>query len=214
MWHHIQYACYDNNCLWHSTPLCITSHPVYFWHHIQYVLYHHTAFMTTQWRYLTSHHHFGTKATVSVSSHKWHTHLYRCITVSITSQQVCKSSHMAHVWHHTQSTSHHILTWWHQTTVFFVTLPTILVIVSTVSVSSPPLYWWYHTNSISEITSAIIHNIICILYLMTATVWHHNHCIHDIRFPTYDITSRVYDISSPIPVTSQTLCLWIHVNYI
>ena len=32
---------------------------------------------------------------------------------------------------------------------------------------------------------------------MTATVCHHNHCIHDIRFPTYDITSQVYDISSP-----------------
>ena len=22
MWHHIQYACYQSNCLWHHTPLC------------------------------------------------------------------------------------------------------------------------------------------------------------------------------------------------
>ena len=57
---------------------------------------------------------FDTTATVSVSSHKWHTHLYRCRTVSMTSQQMCKSSHLAHVWHFTQSTSHHIHTLWHQ----------------------------------------------------------------------------------------------------
>ena len=44
---------------------------------------------------------FDTRATVSVSSHKLHTHLYRCRSVSMTSQQVCKSSHLAHVWHHT-----------------------------------------------------------------------------------------------------------------
>ena len=40
---------------------------------------------------------FDTTATVSVSSHRWHTHLYRCIALSKTSQQVCKSSHLAHV---------------------------------------------------------------------------------------------------------------------
>ena len=90
----------------------------------------------------------------------------------------------------------------------------ILYIVSTVSVSSHPLCWWHHTNCISEITSAIIHDILSIVYNITATVWHHNHCIHDIRFLTYDITSRVYVISSPTPVTSQTLCLWIYVNCI
>ena len=29
VYHHIQYACYNNKCLWHYTPLCITSHPLY-----------------------------------------------------------------------------------------------------------------------------------------------------------------------------------------
>ena len=96
----------------------------------------------------------------------------------------------------------------------YVITHTILDTMSTVSVSSHPLYWWYHTKCISEITSVVIHDIISIVYDMTATVRHHKHCIHDIRFPTYDTTSRVYDISSPIPVTSQTLCLWIQVNYI
>ena len=51
---------------------------------------------------------FDITATVSVSSHRWHTPLYRCIALLMTSQQVCKPSHLAHVWHHTQSTSHHI----------------------------------------------------------------------------------------------------------
>ena len=91
---------------------------------------------------------------------------------------------------------------------------TVSDLTSTVSVSSHPFCWWYHTNYISVITSTIIHEIISIVYDMTATVWHHNHCIHDIRVPTYDITSRVYDISNPIPVTSQILCLRIHVNNI
>ena len=45
---------------------------------------------------------FDITATVSVSSQRWHTHLYWCITLSMTSQQVCKSSHLANIWHHTQ----------------------------------------------------------------------------------------------------------------
>ena len=48
-------------------------------------------------------------------------------------------------------------------------LRSIFDIMSTVSVSSHPVYWRYHTNCISEITSAIIHNIISIVYDMTAT---------------------------------------------
>ena len=94
----------------------------------------------------------------------------------------------------------------------YVFMASIFDIVSTVSVSSHPLYWWYHTNCISEITSAIVHNIISIVYDMTATVSHDNHCFNDIRFPTYHITSRIYDISPPIALTSQTLCLWIQVT--
>ena len=161
----------------------------------------------------------------------------------MTSQQVCKSSHLAHIWHHILSTSHHIHTLWHQWSCFmtskntaFMTsyllymtsLPlfrashhflydlksTVSDVTSTVSVSSHPFCWWYHTKCLSVITSAIILDIISIVYYMTATLWHHNRCIHDIRFPTYDITSRVYDILSPIPVTSQTLCMRIHVNNI
>ena len=37
---------------------------------------------------------FDITATVSVSSHRWHTPLYRRISLLMTSQQVCKSSHL------------------------------------------------------------------------------------------------------------------------
>ena len=137
-----------------------------------------------------------------------HTHCIDSITPTLcmTSHAVCLASFALYKTSHPHfRTSDHCV---------YVITPTIFDIVSTVSVSSHPLYWWYHTNCISEITSAILHNIISILYDMTDTVWHHNHFIHDIRFPTYDINFRVYDILSPIPVTSQTLYLWIHVNYI
>ena len=40
---------------------------------------------------------FDITATVSVSSHRWHTPLYRRIALLMTSQQVRKSSHLAHV---------------------------------------------------------------------------------------------------------------------
>ena len=40
---------------------------------------------------------FDITATVSVSSHRWHTHLYRRIALLMTSKQVCTSSHLAHV---------------------------------------------------------------------------------------------------------------------
>ena len=57
---------------------------------------------------------FDITATVSVSSHRSHTPLYWCIALLMTSQKVCNSSHLAHVWHHTQSTSRHIHTIWHE----------------------------------------------------------------------------------------------------
>ena len=38
---------------------------------------------------------FDITTTVSVSSHRWNTHLYWCISLSVTSKQVCKSSHLA-----------------------------------------------------------------------------------------------------------------------
>ena len=124
------------------------------------------------------------------------------------------TSHLPYVWHPLHYKMHHILILWPLTTIFMSLHPLYLT-------SCPP-YLSHHiqcidditNNCISEVTSALIHNIISIVYDMRTTVWHHNHCIHDMRFPKYDITSRIYDITSPIPVISQTLCLWKHANSI
>ena len=126
--------------------------------------------------------------------HSWHD---ITLAIYVAFFPLCRTSHP-----HFMTSNHRV----------YVITATIFDILSTVSVSSLPLYWWYHTNYISEITSAIIHDIISILYDMTETVWHHNHWFHGIRFPTYHITCRIYDMPSPIAVTSQTLSLWIYVT--
>ena len=99
--------------------------------------------------------------------------------------------------------------------------PTIFDIIATVSVLQYPLYCCHH-NSYGSYTTWPKEDIIHTLYDITVTLfdiipqylWHHSHCIHDTRSPVYDIISRVCDISSPIPVTIQTICLWIHINNI
>ena len=130
-----------------------------------------------------SHSIVDNTGTVSVSSHKWYTHLYQCSAVSMISQQVCKSSHLAHVWHHTQSTSHHIHTLWHQLScpmssqtafmtsdLLYITshplfrtwhnfmydiMSTVSYLRSTESVSPHPHYWWHHSHYMDGITSSI-----------------------------------------------------------
>ena len=114
--------------------------------------------------------------TVSVSSLRWHTHLYWCIAVSVTSQQVCKSSHLAHVWHHTQSTSHHIHSLWHQWSCFMTSRTlhsrhqisaiwqhihslghhtALCMISSPLYLTSRPLYLCHHTHPIDDITTIV-----------------------------------------------------------
>ena len=127
---------------------------------------------------------FDITATVSVSSHRSHTHLCWCIAVSITSQQVCKSSHLSHVWHHTQSTSHHIDTIWRQWSCFM---------------SSQSQHSWHHVSSIwYHIHSLRHHTTLCMtsspLYLTS------RHC--------------VCVITPTLSVTSQPLYGWYHIQYI
>ena len=145
---------------------------------------------------------FDITATVSMSSHRRHT-LYRWIAVLMTSQ-VCKSSHLAHVWYHTQSTSYHIHTLWHQWSCFM-TLQTLHSLHQISSIwhhihplghqttlcmtSSPqyltsrPLYLCHHTHHIDDITATIWmvlhpvylwHHIPYVFGKISAKVWHHN----------------------------------------
>ena len=127
---------------------------------------------------------FNITATVPVSSHRWHTHLYWYIALSMTSQQVWKSSHLAHVWHHTQSKSHHIHSLWHQSSCFM---------------TPQTLYSWHQISSVwSHIYSLGHHTTLC----MTSShcILPHVHCICVIT-PT-------------LLMTSQTLYWWYHIQYI
>ena len=99
--------------------------------------------------------------------------------------------------------------------------PTIFDITVSVSVSSHPLYPWHHNKYRSHHISHM-YDIIPILNEITFTIygikaqylWHHNCCIHDIRYPLYNITSTVYDISTPIPMTWHPLYLCHHTQFV
>ena len=107
--------------------------------------------------------------------------MYRLL---MTSKQLCTSSHLAHVWHHTHSTSHHIHTIWHEwscfmsshtrnswyqifslghhihslghhTTLCMSSSPTVSVLTSTASVISHPTYPWHHSNYMEGITGSV-----------------------------------------------------------
>ena len=82
---------------------------------------------------------FDITATVSVSSDRWHTHLYRCIALQ---------------WHHNKCVSCHI---WHT----YGNTPNVYHIIFT------------HFDISDHVLS------------------HHKHCIHDIRYSLYDITSTL-----------------------
>ena len=166
---------------------------------------------------------FDITATVSVSSHRWHTHLYRCIALSMTSQ-VCQSSHLAHVWHHTQSTSHHIYTLWDQWSCFMTSqtlhswhqissiwhhihglwhvITYTWDITATISVTSPPLWLWIHNHYI----------------------WHKTHRVKTIQplcltsHPPYlylcDHTHYIDDITHTVCRASHILYVWHYMHYI
>ena len=124
------YQLYHNHSLYITQTLCVTSYSVCMLSKQLFITSYPSVYNITPSIFMTSYpihilspycfHDntttilgisptiFYNTATVCVSSHRWHTHLYRCIALSNTSQQVCKSSHLAHVSHHTQSKSHHI----------------------------------------------------------------------------------------------------------
>ena len=125
VWHHIQYAWHHMNSLWHHTPRCMTSHPVYLWHHIQNILYHPYCFhenTTTIPKILPTIFNITAPCICVVTP-----------ALLMPSQQLWKSSHLEHVWHHIHSTSCHIHTLWHQ---------------SCVVMTSQPLHSWHHISYI------------------------------------------------------------------
>ena len=188
MWHRIQYECY-HNCLGHYTPLCITSHPVYLWHHIQYVGYHHTAFMTKQRLYWTSHPPYLTSQPLYLCHHIDGTHI--CIDVSLYQWHHKCVSH--HTWHTYDIipiyiTSHsHIMT---SKIMFYDVTNTAFMTSDLLYMTSHPLFWTSHhfmydiKSTVSDLTSTVS------VSSQPPCRWHHSHYMDC-------ITSRISVISYP-----------------
>ena len=121
--------------LWHYTPLCITSHPVYLWHHIQYVRYHHTAFITTQLLYLIFHPPYLTSQPLYLSHHTDGTHI--CIDA------------LLYQWHHHKCVSCHV---WHT---YGITPNVHHIIFTLYDISYHVLS--HHTHCIHDIRSPLYH---------------------------------------------------------
>ena len=154
----------------------MTSHPASVWHHMHYIELHiqslchySTVLMTSQPLYMKPHPVCRATYTLYMRHHS-HSLCPHTQSIDNITPTLCMTSHSPYVWHRLPYTRHHILTLWPQTTVSMSSHPLYLTWCPLcVDVPSHPLYWWYHTNCISEITSAKIHEIISSVYDMTAT---------------------------------------------
>ena len=147
-------------------------------------------------------------------------------TICMTSHSVCMTSHEHFMTSHPYRydiTSHIFMTSYpiymvspilfheNQTAIPGIS-PTVFDITAMASVWLHPLYQCLH-KSYGGLNTWHTYDIILTLRHIKYRLYdinrqylrHHKHCIHDIRSPICDITSTVYDISSPIPVTSQRL---------
>ena len=186
----------------------MTSHALYSWHHSLYI-----------WHYI--HCICVIKNSVSIKPcplsvwhhtlYVWHHIQYACHHINCLwyHTHIGTTSHPVYLWHHIQYLWYHPYCIHENTTTIPDISPTIFDITSTASVWSHPLYGCNHNNYGSHHTW---HTYDIILYITFTLydiniqyLWHHKHCIHDIRSPKYDIIWTVYDISSPIPVIPQPL---------
>ena len=166
---HPLYLCHQTQGINYATPtLCMISYTLYVWYHIQYACYHNNFL-----RHYTP---------------------------------LCITSHPVYLWHHIQYVRYHHTAFmttqhytWHLTNHILHDSHFICVITqmahNCIDIS---LYQWHHNKCISHHswhTYGIIpnvHHITFILYdIKDHVLWHHKHCIHDIRSPLYDITSTL-----------------------
>ena len=167
----------SHHCSYHITSTAFmtshtlyrTSHTLYVWHRIQYACYHNTCLWHNTPLCITSH-----------PVYLWHHIQYICYhhTAFMTIQRLYLTSHppyltsqILYLCHHTDGT--HIC---------------INVL----------LYQWHHNKCVSHHTWHTygiipnLHHITFTLYdINDHVLWHHKHCIHDIRSRLYDITSTL-----------------------
>ena len=180
-------------------PLYLTLRPLYLCHQTQCINYTTPAVcMTSRTLYVWCHIQYALHDMNSL----WH------------HTPICMTSHPVYLWHDIQYIWYHTYCFHDNTTTIPDISPTIFDITAMVSVSSQLLYRWHHNKYGSHHTwhtYGIIHTLDDITFTLyninPQHLWHHKHCLHDIRSPIYDITSTVYHISSSIPVTSQPLYL-------
>ena len=170
-----------------ASTVSVSSIPVYQLYHTTLCMTSHTLYV---WHYI---------------QHAWHhtnTLWYHT--------PICITSHPVYLWHHSQYIWYHPYCFHGKTMTIPDISPIIFDITATPSVLSYPLYGCHHNKygrhhmwHMYDIIHPLHDNTLTLYDINPQYLWHHNHCIHDIRSPIYDITSTVYDISSPIPVTSQ-----------
>ena len=71
----------------------------------------------------------------------------------------------------------------------------------------------HHTWHTCDIIPNLNHIISTLYDINDHVLWHHKHCIHDIRSPPYDITSTLYEIT-PLYVWHLVHCIWPHTDCI
>ena len=163
---HPVYLCHQTQCINYIThtlcmtlhTICMSSHSVCMTSHEQVMTSHpyryditSIIFMTSYPIYMISpilfHENKTTIPGISPTHCIWHHSHCICVVtsaLSVPSQQLWKSSHLAKVWHHTHPTSHQIQTLWHQSSVFR---------------TSQTLHSWYRISYIWHHIQGLLHLI-------------------------------------------------------
>ena len=197
------------------STLFLSPHPMYWWYDTNFIyeisssiyveiisiVYNSiiTIFVTPQPLYL-----FLT-LTLSMILHPWyiwnlthyiwyHSHCICMVTpaLSMPSQKLWKSSHLAPIWYYTHCISYLIHPLWHQSSLFM---------------TSQRLNSWHQISSIWHYINSLGHHrkicvTSCLLYLTSRPLYlcHHTHPIDDITETTWMVSHAVY--------------LWHHIRYV
>ena len=177
-----------------SHTLCMTSHSVCVTSHEHFMISHPYRYDITSSVFMTSYPIYMISPILLSWKHNeytWHLidyiwHHSHCICVvtpslSIPSKQLWKSSHLAHVWHHTL---HHIHTLWHQYLVFM----TPQTLHSWHQISSI----WHHIHSLGHHTTLCMTSSPLDLTSRPLNLCHHTHPIDDIKATIWMVSHPVY----------------------
>ena len=190
VWHHTRHR-YSIFCTIEDiTSSLYEIKPPFLWHHTHYIFQRIDAISVTISTVLMISHQLSLWDLILYIC--WH-HIH-CIQKHI--HYICTITATVPV-SHIQS-FHDITPFvWYHTKIYDIS-PTIFDTTATASVWSHQLYWCHHKTYGSHYiwhTYDIIHSVYHISFTLydinPQYLWHHKHCIHDIRSPLYDITSTL-----------------------